>query len=140
MLFPALDTIFKERVFRSVSAKTSVELPPLLGCCCRQLHVWCPPTPVSGPPPPSCHPPTQPPAHPPCRPPTTTHHATTPRRRQARAELKEDLDLFVVNSIGSLGQSLFVFLLLPIMTALRGMSLADLPGYLAQGECRPFLV
>jgi hypothetical protein len=83
----------------------------------------------------------RPPARPTSLPPTRlalTHHPPTqpphPLCRQARAELKEDLDLFVVNSIGSLGQSFFVFLLLPIMTALRGMSLTELPGYLAQGE------
>ena len=73
------------------------------------------------------HPTAQPPNHPTTQPPH-------PLCRQARAELKEDLDLFVVNSIGSLGQSFFVFLLLPIMTALRGMSITELPGYLAQGE------
>ena len=78
-------------------------------------------------PPPTHPPPTQPPNHPTTEPPH-------PLCRQARAELKEDLDLFVVNSIGSLGQSFFVFLLLPIMTALRGMSITELPGYLAQGE------
>lgn len=55
--------------------------------------------------------------------------------RDARAKLGGELDLFVVNSAGSLAQGVFVFLLLPCMTALRGMSLADLPNYLVQGGC-----
>ena len=53
--------------------------------------------------------------------------------RQARATLGVDLDLFVVNSVGSLAQCAFVFLLLPAMTSLRGLTLAQLPGYLADG-------
>ena len=71
MLFPALDTIFKERVFRT----------------------W----------------------------------------REKWSDGKKDLDLFVVNSWGSAAQAVFVFLLLPIITAARGMALGDLPGYLSAG-------
>ena len=46
---------------------------------------------------------------------------------------KRDLDLFVINSFGSLCQALFVFALLPAITAARGMNVADLPAYLAAG-------
>ncbi|PSC68097.1 CRT (chloroquine-resistance transporter)-like transporter [Micractinium conductrix] len=53
--------------------------------------------------------------------------------RQARQELGTDLDLFVVNSAGSLAQAGFVCLLLPVLTTSRGMSVAALPDYLAQG-------
>ncbi|KAI3434450.1 hypothetical protein D9Q98_002527 [Chlorella vulgaris] len=52
--------------------------------------------------------------------------------RDAKQHLNEDLDLFVVNSFSSLSQCLFVFLLLPAMTAARGLSLRALPGYLAE--------
>ncbi|GLC46764.1 hypothetical protein PLESTB_001488100 [Pleodorina starrii] len=41
------------------------------------------------------------------------------------------LDIFVVNSWGSLFQAAFVLLLLPITTALKGIALADLPAHLA---------
>lgn len=39
--------------------------------------------------------------------------------------------------MGSLAQALFVFLMLPMLTAARGMRAADLPAYLADGalEC-----
>ena len=60
------------------------------------------------------------------------HHAC----RQARQQLGRDLDLFVMNSVGSLAQCVFVILLLPAMTSLRGMSLRDLPGYVVQGMLR----
>lgn len=71
MLFPALDTIFKEHVFRK----------------------W----------------------------------------RTDWSDGKKDLDLFVVNSFGSAAQAVFVFLLLPVITAARGMDFTDLPGYLSAG-------
>ena len=44
-----------------------------------------------------------------------------------------DLDLFVVNSFGSASQALFVFALLPMLATVRGMAMADVPAYLAQG-------
>jgi hypothetical protein len=47
------------------------------------------------------------------------HHCVS-RCRDAKQHLNEDLDLFVVNSFSSLSQCLFVFLLLPAMTAARG--------------------
>lgn len=56
--------------------------------------------------------------------------------RDARATLGRDLDLFVVNSGGSLAQALFVCLLLPVMTTLRGLSLLDLPRYVVDGAWR----
>lgn len=45
----------------------------------------------------------------------------------------QDMNLFVVNSFGSLSQAIFVLALLPALTAARGMSLADLPQYLGAG-------
>lgn len=44
----------------------------------------------------------------------------------------------MVNTFGSLAQSVFVFCLLPLLAALRGLTLQELPNYLAQGEssCR----
>lgn len=45
----------------------------------------------------------------------------------------KDLDLFVVNSTGSAFQALFVFLSLPVLTKLRGLSLAQMPEYVASG-------
>lgn len=53
--------------------------------------------------------------------------------RSVRQERGRDLDLFVVNSFGSLSQAAFVFVLLPLMTMARGMSLGDLPAYMANG-------
>jgi len=45
-------------------------------------------------------------------------------------------DIFVVNSFGSGFQALFVFLLLPFLSNLRGIKFAELPGYLNGGaEC-----
>lgn len=45
-------------------------------------------------------------------------------------------DIFVVNSFGSGFQALFVFLLLPLLSNLRGIKLAELSGYLNGGaEC-----
>lgn len=45
-------------------------------------------------------------------------------------------DIFVVNSFGSGFQALFVFLLLPFLSKLRGIKFAELPGYINGGaEC-----
>lgn len=49
------------------------------------------------------------------------------------------LDLFVVNSYGSAAQALFIFLLLPVMSSLRGIPLSGLPSYLKEGEL-PFFI
>lgn len=57
--------------------------------------------------------------------------------REAKETLKgKDLDLFVVNSFGSLAQSACILLLLPLLAPLRGIPLSGLPGYLAEGELR----
>ncbi|KAL6767274.1 hypothetical protein ACKKBG_A39320 [Auxenochlorella protothecoides x Auxenochlorella symbiontica] len=54
--------------------------------------------------------------------------------REAKETLKgKDLDLFVVNSFGSLAQSACILLLLPLLAPLRGIPLSGLPGYLAEG-------
>ncbi|KAK9834944.1 hypothetical protein WJX84_003484 [Apatococcus fuscideae] len=45
----------------------------------------------------------------------------------------KQLDLFVVNSFGSLSQAVFVLLFLPVLTSLRGIPLSGLPGYLTDG-------
>ena len=45
----------------------------------------------------------------------------------------QQLDLFVVNSFGSLAQAAFVLLFLPVLTSLRGIPLSGLPSYLADG-------
>uniref|UniRef100_A0A0D3HUY6 EamA domain-containing protein n=1 Tax=Oryza barthii TaxID=65489 RepID=A0A0D3HUY6_9ORYZ len=45
-------------------------------------------------------------------------------------------DIFVVNSLGSGFQALFVFLLLPLLSNLKGIKFAELPAYLNGGaEC-----
>lgn len=46
---------------------------------------------------------------------------------------KKDLDLFILNSFGSIAQAAFVFALLPAITAARGMAVSDLPSYLSAG-------
>ena len=46
----------------------------------------------------------------------------------------QSLDLFVVNSFGSAAQALFVFLLLPVMSSLKGIPLSQLPAYLKEGK------
>ena len=46
----------------------------------------------------------------------------------------QSLDIFVVNSFGSAAQALFVFLMLPVMSSLRGIPLSGLPAYIKQGE------
>ncbi|XP_078437293.1 CRT (chloroquine-resistance transporter)-like transporter 2 [Wolffia australiana] len=43
------------------------------------------------------------------------------------------LDIFVVNSFGSAFQALFVFLLLPFLSNLKGIPFAELPGYMSRG-------
>lgn len=45
----------------------------------------------------------------------------------------KQLDLFVVNSFGSGAQAVCVFLLLPFLASLRGISFSELPGYLTEG-------
>ncbi|XP_022132091.1 protein CLT2, chloroplastic-like [Momordica charantia] len=45
----------------------------------------------------------------------------------------KSLDIFVVNSFGSGFQALFVLLLLPFLSNLKGISLAQLPSYLMHG-------
>jgi hypothetical protein len=42
-------------------------------------------------------------------------------------------DIFVVNSFGSGFQALFVFLLLPFLSNLKGIPLAELPAYINRG-------
>ena len=54
--------------------------------------------------------------------------------QDARAKLGgKDLDIFVVNSFGSASQALFVFLLLPLLSHLKGIPFSQLPSYLSQG-------
>jgi hypothetical protein len=48
----------------------------------------------------------------------------------------KQLDLFVVNSFGSGAQAVCVFLLLPFLASLRGISFGELPTYLAEGAPR----
>jgi len=48
----------------------------------------------------------------------------------------KQLDLFVVNSFGSGAQAVCVFLLLPFLASLRGISFGELPTYLAEGARR----
>ncbi|KAK8937401.1 hypothetical protein KSP39_PZI012168 [Platanthera zijinensis] len=45
----------------------------------------------------------------------------------------KSLDIFIVNSFGSAFQALFVFLLLPFLSNLRGIPFAELPRYLTSG-------
>ncbi|CAL5218945.1 g696 [Coccomyxa viridis] len=53
---------------------------------------------------------------------------------KAKETLKgKQLDIFVVNSFGSLAQAVVVFLLLPGLAALRGISFTELPQYLTEG-------
>lgn len=44
------------------------------------------------------------------------------------------LDLFAVNSFGSAAQAVFVLLLLPVLSSLRGIPIAELPSYLQEGK------
>ncbi|KAK9789740.1 hypothetical protein WJX73_001036 [Symbiochloris irregularis] len=53
---------------------------------------------------------------------------------RAKAKLGgQQLDIFVVNTFSSLAQAGFVFLLLPVLSSLRGIPLSGLPDYLLQG-------
>ncbi|KAH7292712.1 hypothetical protein KP509_29G082100 [Ceratopteris richardii] len=45
----------------------------------------------------------------------------------------KSVDIFVVNSFGSGFQSLFVLLLLPILSQIRGIPFSELPGYVKDG-------
>jgi uncharacterized membrane protein len=45
----------------------------------------------------------------------------------------KDVDLFVVNSFGSLSQGLFILAAFPMLTSMAGLSIKQLPGYLYQG-------
>ncbi|KAI5075696.1 hypothetical protein GOP47_0009772 [Adiantum capillus-veneris] len=45
----------------------------------------------------------------------------------------KSVDIFVVNSFGSGFQSLFVFLLLPLLSQVRGIPFSQLPGYIKSG-------
>eukprot|EP00250_Pteridium_aquilinum_P007236 c17004_g1_i1 orf=185-952(-) len=45
----------------------------------------------------------------------------------------KSLDIFVVNSFGSGFQSLFVFLLLPFLSQVKGIPFSQLPGYVKDG-------
>ncbi|KXZ44069.1 hypothetical protein GPECTOR_74g683 [Gonium pectorale] len=56
----------------------------------------------------------------------------------AAATLGRPLDIFVVNSFGSLFQAVFVLLLLPATTAIKGLALSDLPSHMA-ASLRAFL-
>lgn len=44
-------------------------------------------------------------------------------------------NISTVHSIHSFVQAIFVFLLLPVITSLRGMQLSELPHYLLDGKC-----
>jgi len=46
---------------------------------------------------------------------------------------RADLDVFILNSFGSVAQAAFIFALLPAITAVRGMAIPDLPSYLSAG-------
>lgn len=53
--------------------------------------------------------------------------------KDSKKQLGKDLDLFIVNTFGSLSQCLFVFLLLPALTMAQGLPLSQLPDYLISG-------
>lgn len=54
--------------------------------------------------------------------------------KDASSRLKGgNLDIFVVNSLGSTFQAFFVFLLLPVLSKVRGIPLHELPAYLKAG-------
>lgn len=52
----------------------------------------------------------------------------------AKEKLGQPLDIFVVNSFSSAAQAVCVFLMLPLLSSLRGIPPTQLPEYLAQGE------
>ena len=51
----------------------------------------------------------------------------------------QTLDLFVVNSFGSAAQALFVFLMLPLVSSMRGILVSQLPNYVKEGEINSLL-
>ncbi|GAQ82708.1 CRT (chloroquine-resistance transporter)-like transporter [Klebsormidium nitens] len=54
--------------------------------------------------------------------------------KEAKEKLKgSDLDLFVVNSFGSGFQAIFVLLLLPFLSGIKGIPFSQLPSYLKAG-------
>lgn len=54
--------------------------------------------------------------------------------RDASTRLQsKSVDIFVVNSFGSLFQSIFVFLLLPFLSQVKGIPFSQLPGYVKDG-------
>lgn len=53
--------------------------------------------------------------------------------RDYRAKKGKQLDIFVVNTFGSIWQATFTALLLPVNAALRGVPLSQLPTYLKDG-------
>jgi len=86
--------------------------------------------------PPPAGPPRRPPRGPPRGPPRTRSPLPAVKEgffRDAKERLGGPMDIFVVNSYGSLAQAAFTLALLPVTVSLRGMSLGELPAYLAQG-------
>lgn len=53
--------------------------------------------------------------------------------KEVRMETGKDLDLFIVNSFGSLSQGAFILLSLPLLTSAAGLTMSELPRYLHQG-------
>lgn len=53
--------------------------------------------------------------------------------RDGQMQLGRPLDLFIVNTFGSLAQAMFVALLLPLLMVQQGLTMSQLPGYLVTG-------